>query len=709
MFENKFFIKKPNGIKQSAISKNIQVILLFIALGIGMLYGPNNIVLADNVAENQSFSQNFNNSNSTVSGRSVHYDVFFTKMNYWNIDQGQINFNFKISQLTDNDVSDLTLSINGVKFYSFRPDSTSDLQRKTIDIPTDLIQDSNHLQISGQIINQVDDQTVIAETPANWLTVYQDSNINLNYSLTDATEKINEFYAHFTGMDTVLNQKSAIQINPELTDPEIEANLYALTGLDRVLSNKGKIPLISSNDTSIDNYNYQIIIAKQGHLPKRFKNIGADLDQDHAVIQTIIQQNRHYLIVTAKNQKQLIKASRFIANPELMNETQQAKKKTSTNTQTFIATSQSKNIQNITQTETYLSGAGHHEATYSLSMPVNQNNANGSKIKLHTKYAKNIDFKNSLISVEIDDKKIGSHQLTAQKADDDTFEVKIPNGQSLSRNFNLKVTFDLVNKYSSLNSNPWAVIEPQSTISIKSEPMNNLLFDNYPSTFIKNKTFDNIALIRPEKINSFYLDTLASLFYGIGNYAEQNTGNITIYQKTPNKSQLANSSIIAFGTPNDNEFIKKANNDLYFKFDNNFQNIISNEKMSLENKYSQTIGIAQLLRSPYNQKRSLLILTAIHDSDVAMAANQISSQDSLAQIHGDAIIIDQNNHKQTYRFKKDTAANARLDLDLKLKRNHKLIVYILIFIFILISLIGSAIMILHKNGKLALGRNSDER
>ncbi|WP_242821439.1 cellulose biosynthesis cyclic di-GMP-binding regulatory protein BcsB [Weissella koreensis] len=709
MLENKFFIKKPSGIRLNGISKKFQGILLLIALILGMIYGSTTIVWADNNNENKNFSQNFNNSNMTISGETVQEDVFFNKMDYWDVNKGTINFNFKVSQLDDYNVSDLTLSMNGIKFYSFRPDATDDIQNKTIDVPVDLLQGSNHLQISGQTFNQSDNNTTLLATPANWLTVYQDSNINLDYSLSEADDKINQFYDHFTGFDTVINQKSAIRINTNLSDPELEANLYALSGIDGVVSDKGKISLINSDDQAINNYDYQIIISKQAHLPEQFKEVGKDLGQQEACIKAINDQGKHYLVVTAKTNKQLIKAARFVSNSELMKETQQANKKISTKTETYLASPTNKFVQEISSNDTTLSGSGHQEATYSLEMPKARNNANGSTILLHTKYAKNIDFSKSLVTVELDGKKIGSHQLTAKKADNDTFEIKIPNGQALGKGFNIKVIFDMVNNQSSLNQTPWAIIEKQSKVTIKTEPMNNLLFSNYPSTFIKNKTYEHIALIRPEKLNSIYLDTLSSLFNGIGSYVEQNTGQIKVYHKTPNKTQLANSSIITFGTPKDNQFIRNSNNDLYFKFDHHFKNIVSNEKMSLESNYSRKIGTAQLLRSPYNQKRSILILTAIHEQDVAMAANTVSSQSGLSQVDGDAIVIDRDNQQKTYRFKKDIAADAKLDLDLRLKRNQKLIVYLVVFTLILISLIGVIIVILYKNDNLRFGRNNHER
>ncbi|WP_369441014.1 hypothetical protein [Companilactobacillus paralimentarius] len=71
-------------------------------------------------ADNQTYTQQFQNSITTLSGKSVEANMYFTKMDYWDLKKVTFNFNYQISQLANRQASDITVSLNGVKFYSFR-------------------------------------------------------------------------------------------------------------------------------------------------------------------------------------------------------------------------------------------------------------------------------------------------------------------------------------------------------------------------------------------------------------------------------------------------------------------------------------------------------------------------------------------------------------------------------------------------------------
>ena len=62
---------------------------------------------------------------------------------------------YQITQLKNNQTSDLTVAVNGVKFYSWRPENTTGIQQKTIEIPLELIKETNTLTVEGQIINTI--------------------------------------------------------------------------------------------------------------------------------------------------------------------------------------------------------------------------------------------------------------------------------------------------------------------------------------------------------------------------------------------------------------------------------------------------------------------------------------------------------------------------------------------------------------------------
>ena len=145
----------------------------------------------------KSYTQPFQNSTQTLSGKSVSDNTYFTKIDYWDVKKATLNLSYQVSQIADDQTSDITVSINGVKFYSFRPEIKDGVQTKQIDIPLNLIKGANNLKIYGQILNKSDKSTVSVQTPANWLTIYEESNVNFQYNLKQPDYYLKSFYNHF--------------------------------------------------------------------------------------------------------------------------------------------------------------------------------------------------------------------------------------------------------------------------------------------------------------------------------------------------------------------------------------------------------------------------------------------------------------------------------------------------------------------------------
>ncbi|MGI3099202.1 cellulose biosynthesis cyclic di-GMP-binding regulatory protein BcsB [Companilactobacillus alimentarius] len=158
-------------------------------------------------ADNQTYTQQFQNSITTLSGKSVEANMYFTKMDYWDVKKVTFNLNYQVSQLANRQTSDITVALNGVKFYSFRPGNKTGYQTQKIDVPLKLLSGSNHLTIDGQVLDQTSKNYQLQQTPANWLTIGDGSNINFEYQLKEAENTLSSFYAHFSGQDTIAYQR----------------------------------------------------------------------------------------------------------------------------------------------------------------------------------------------------------------------------------------------------------------------------------------------------------------------------------------------------------------------------------------------------------------------------------------------------------------------------------------------------------------------
>lgn len=644
-----------------------------------------------------SYVQNFQNNNVSLTGTSVRASMYFTRIDYWQLKSATLNLTFEVSQLANTQESDLTLSLNGVKFYSFRPNHTKGRQMIKVALPLDLIQDSNVLTVQGQIINLKGARAGLMQTPANWLTIYKESNVNFEFDLMLPTHKISSFYNHFIGEDTIANEQSTILVSPQASEKELEAATYALSGLSRLITNENSVlPLHNFQNRDAMKKPYRLIIASYSHLPTSYqkKIKETEVQNDQACLRFFREKKRYTLVATAKDEVSLIKAGRYIANEELMRETAKANKIVTPKTDTFTSDLQFNGNYPLKSNQSQLIGPNHQEQVYFVNIPRDQTNSDGSYVNINFRYADNLDFSNSLVTVYVNNKPIGSKKLTKEKANGDRFRVAIPKNTVLANSFVIKVAFDLNLKSQTNNTRtPWAYIENDSNAYIRTMDNQNVLFSNYPSIFISNRSFNNIGVQLPRQLKDEYLQVLGNIFNLIGNYAERNVGDITFYKGEMSESELASHNMITFGTYKDNALIRRLNDDLYFRFNAEGTAFVSNEKLSVESDYGKQIGVDQLLFNPYNKEKALLVVSGADAKDVLLASSQIDSQMHAAMYKGDAIVIDTEGQRYDYRFKKDASYEQKISLLQKIKANPYLTSFVItailglglvLFIFILL-------------------------
>lgn len=657
-------------------------------------------------AKLKTYTQPFQNTTTSLSGQSVAMNTYFIKMDYWRVKQVTLNLNFQISQLSDRQLSDITVSVNDVKFASFRPKRQTGLQTKSIKIPLRLIQGQNNLRISGQILNAAGKRDYrLGQTPANWLTVDSHSSVNFQYQLMSPTKAIKSFYDHFSGPDTIANRNSVIRTPAQATNAELAASMVVLTGESRVITTENQqIPVTTLADKTVNAADYQVVVGRYQHLPQRFQRVIKRQDlQNQGQIRFIHSQGRYYLIVTALTDHLLTKTAKFVANQELMQETQTASEAVTDQTQTFTSALHYQGRYQLTDTTDKLVGSGHQERSYFVSLPVDRNNADGSQITLHLRYAKNLDFKSALATVYVNDTAVGSRHLTARRADNDTFTVTLPKGMALGHSFTVRVALDLPVQQPANSTNqetPWASIESDSVAAIKSAPGNDLLFSNYPNLFLKNSTYDNLVVVRPKTMTTTDYATLTNIFNLIGNYAQSNQGRIRLYDHQPSADVLKHANVIAFGSAKQNPLVNRLNSHLYFQYNHARTGLLSNEKLSIERLYGQQIGTAQLLRSPYNAKKGLLVVTGASAEATYLASTQINYQRNIAQYSGDAIVVDPDNNHFGYRFKKNKLIDRQLNTRAVLSRHSQLLLYLGIALAMVVLITVTLILLLGKHGRL---------
>lgn len=603
------------------------------------------------------FAQN----DATLSGVAASRQEYFQVMNFWNVSEVKVNLDFQVSQIAEDKRSSVTLLLNGSEFYSFRPSSENNgEQHLSITAPKGwLKRGTNTLEIKGYIRSGTDDQICSRdEYTDQWLHLYNTSSIDVRYTNKPLTGAVSDFNERFAAPDTVSAQRSLLAVPENSSAAELEAAVYALSGFAKsnTLADK-QIPLAVYRADQWKDKEEVVLVAMYDRLPAELKSkLGGQPASGKALIQLVHADKTAVLVVTSTDEKLLIKAGRLIANQALMAQLEGGSKLVDESTD--VATPDIEINKRIAFTETgdKLTGPYHQEHAYFVSLPANRSIAAAGKVKLDFRYAQNLDFDRSLVTVLINDTPIGSKKLSKERADGDSAAFDIPGNLAVSGNFTVTVAFDLELNDAICTPNqsqmPWAFITKDSMMQLNTKDRTDLLFNNYPYPFLRDASFNHVAVVLPRERDDYTYAALSSLFNLLGQYASSNAGEVRFYEDSVSKSELQDRNIIAVGSYRNNRTIRENNGSLYFRYDPSGSYFESNEKMSIDAGYGKRIGALQLIPSPYREGRGFLAVTGAGSEEYYLASKLVATEQAKWKIYGDGVVTDRDGNIHAYRFKK---------------------------------------------------------
>lgn len=607
------------------------------------------------------YETSFTGSEISLRGSSSQQQ-FFTVMDYWNVEQVMINLHFQTSQINEDTRSSVTLSLNGIPFYSFRP-SQDNNGEQSLRIPAPkgfLRKGSNTLGIQGSLRTVAGDYQLcnVDDMQDSWLHLFNTSNIAVGYSLKEITGGIQDFSARFSGMDTVRQGQSLLAVPQQASGAELESATYALSGFAKGNTlNDRTIPLLPYREDTAEDMGAVVLIAMYDHLPDRVKKLVSTADDlgTHAVIQLVNKESRPTLVVTSKDESLLIKAGRLMASRTLMSQLRQDLKVVDDKTDVVEAAPPISTSITFTEAGDKLTGPNHQEQTYFISLPSNRSIADDGRISLDFRYAENLDFNRSLVTVSINNTPVGSKKLTKELANGDVLNLNVPQSLNISGNFTVTVAFDLELASVLCTPNreqmPWAYISKESAMRLNTKDRTDLLLGNYPYPFLRDGIFNRVAVVLPQERDDYTYRSLGNLLNMLGQYAGGNTGDVHYYSDNVAADNLKDNNIIAIGTYKNNKVIRDNNDKLFFKFSKDGMTLLSNEKLAIEEQYGAGLGTLQLLESPYEGGRGLLAVASVSSESNFIVSKLIGSEKDRWKVYGDGVVADKDGTVHAYRFK----------------------------------------------------------
>lgn len=474
-----------------------------------------------------------------------------------------------------------------------------------------------------------------------------------------------QFYTQFTSIDALENRQSAVVIRPNAGNAELTAAALILSGVS------GQAQMFYDNialetadgESGLYTGKYRLYVCTYAELPPGLKNaLSAEKQQaaqNNALLALIKGKGgSNILLLTGSDDAALINAARLIGNAAFVTQLHKTWKSVTAAEDVLMEKQGTQQYIPLAGSGTYVKGAFRQSASFYIRFPENRLLAYSSQISLSMRYSENLDFDRSLVTVYINDEPIGSKKLEKDKAQGDTVVLDIPSDLNVSGNFSVRVAFDLEIKdlWCTLRQDetPWAWVSDESMLKLSTVSADALIFQYYPSPFIKDGSFSDVAVVLPNEPGPADLEAMRQILLTFGRYLTDNTGTLRV-ERASETADFKGANVISIGRYKNNSIAQQFNDKLYFRFSPEGTTLLSNEKMRIDPSYGASLGTVQLLHAPYGEeKRALMVVSGISDDAMLQGAAYIGSMDNLSKIYGDGFVTD-GEGVYPFRFKADNA------------------------------------------------------
>lgn len=639
-------------------------------------------------------------------------DKFFNIQDNWNVKNAKVNLTFTKSELLDVDYSTITVFVNDTPVESQKLSGKKEYKKtREINIPTDLLRDGYN-QVSIKAYKTISDKVCRDDSnTANWLVIHKESSISINYNYKASSNLISNYADTYFNLDNGSNVNTTLVVPNNYTSGELSAGMI----LSSDFGSKLKYENINFDFNLYKDFknknNNVIFMGKENTTPASIlkllnKNEKSNLDKNCVIKQvpSVFNKNKKMLLIISNNDKLLENAAKLLSSNSLIS---------NLNKSTIIINEKT-NIKDLEDEENknkiYLQELGYEnilmkgpfsqEVIMDVNVPKEKVVTNSSKLKFNIRYAENLDFERSLATVYVNDVPIGSKKLSKDKSNNDTLEFDFPSEVVGKNYYQIKVVFNLelldLQCVTRDTDNPWAYISSKNSfIEFDYKDNNELTLANYPYPFVKNDMLNEVKVVVPSKLTSKELTNVANIISYIGRDVSSNSGNLNVVQDDEFKSNDKNSNLLVIGTPNNNSIIKDLNSSLNLKFKDNFSGYESDDKIKFVGDFSSQIASIQLIKSPYNNEKSAMVISATNSKDLNLVTTYLTSLELAKSFKGDTVVVGENAYSEDLSYNiKEESEDKEVSESKSLNKN--LIFFIVIAIFLFITIATSVVLLIKK-------------
>ncbi|XID94204.1 cellulose biosynthesis cyclic di-GMP-binding regulatory protein BcsB [Paenibacillaceae bacterium WGS1546] len=592
---------------------------------------------------------------------------------HWMLSGAALNLSVSVSDLMQD--AALTVYVNDTPVNSEPLPATEQISTLRIPLPLSALKEGGNeirLEVSGNSMGDEAACVEVADT-GRWVLVRGSSYVHLTFREAAPSAMISEYPYPFLRTSESPEMRSTLILLPD--EAEAEEAAAAL----RIAAGLGGMALEERTDLNMAEYSqvgrnelgkYDIIyVGRYDRAPEEIRGAlqtsdRTGLSEGSVIFRTPSPYHREKMlmgIVTQRDGEALVQAADLLHNRDLVSQIDSSVFALRSGIDVSMRPSAPADQYTLREigfgNGISLNGPYRQQATVGIKLASNRLVVPGAKAVIRFKYAQNLDFDRSMVTVYVNGVPTGSKTLDAERAGEDVLEVSIPERLVDSNYVEVRLAFDLLLKSMSCDrlnkETPWAFVEGDSTVYLPTQDERAMLLDNFPWPFVKDGRFNDTVVVVPDRPERRDWDFAADLFGYLGREVKDTTGSLAVVADSDLTEWDERHHYILIGTPGQSQAIRKANDVLWFKYDERFDYFLSNEKRRLLENFSRELASVQLVPSPGNPDRGLLVVTASKQDNLLRAKKFLTEPRFADNLIGNALLVDRWGKETSHYFAED--------------------------------------------------------
>lgn len=652
----------------------------------------------------------------TLHGIFSSHSLFFEVPNYWTCGYVYAQIEYTLSQLIDNVPASLTFSVNNVPVYSCKMDyKYGKTQTVYVPIPLSLVREGfNEFNASGYVRLYDENGCVDDLSGANWVSISKSSVITVGYDIVPHNSLISYYPYPFMSTIDPMGKSVGVYVSDQMTNAEMTAALLLRADLGTEAVDEDHILFGTASqlysDAAIKN---KLLIANTKNLPDEFKGFlkdknGKALDlRAQASVQFIKDRDGNpLLLITSDDDECLTEAAAMLMDENRVTQEKSSAALVKKDISAIIKQSSSLSdlvagkytIDALVDSGLTFVGPFHQVKDIFLPFSGGYILSEAGKIVLNFRYSENLNFDRSMVTVYWDTTPVASKKLTKENAAADQLSFSLPADVVGTAASKISIAFDLelpdLFCTPRVDQMPWAYVTTDSTFYLPVGKSNRISFETRPAPFQVSGLFNDLLVVIPDAPTVEDLNTLGVLVSVYGDSVSP-YGSLRVVRGSEVKTgDDGNLNMIVFGRYDTNSFIKTINPKLNFQYNQNGTALVSNDQLVLANSYAADIASLQLVRSPYGEDKSLLVVTATNAKSQGYIGRFASVEKNLWGLKGDTILLDSELKLKTFTFLKGVGASEPLNLIQTLEENKASVVFTVVATASVLLLLLAVILVL---------------